>query len=66
MLSPLYLFAYLSLGVVALGLGVVATHEGVGLAVDLGAGVIALLSLVTIALLMMQRKAGVPGEPASQ
>jgi hypothetical protein len=44
----------------------VATHEGLGLAVDLGAGVIALLSLATIALLMMQRKAGVPGEPASQ
>ncbi|MNS64607.1 multidrug resistance protein D [compost metagenome] len=65
-LSTLYLFAYLSLGVVALGLGVVATHEGLGLAVDLGAGVIALLSLATIALLMMQRKAGFPGDPASQ
>lgn len=56
-LSTLYLFGYLSLGVVALGLGVVATHEGLDLAVDLGAGVIALLSLATIALLLMQRKA---------
>jgi hypothetical protein len=36
---------------VALVLGVVATQRGLGLAVDLGAGVITLLSLATIGLL---------------
>jgi hypothetical protein len=46
-----YLFAYLSLGVVALVLGAVATQRGLGLAVDLGAGIITLLSLATIGLL---------------
>jgi hypothetical protein len=50
-LSAVYLFAYLSLGVVALVLGAVATQRGLGLAVDLGAGIIALLSLATIGLL---------------
>jgi hypothetical protein len=50
-LSALYLFAYLSLGIVALVLGVVATQRGLGLAVDLGAGAITLLSLATIGLL---------------
>ena len=51
-LSALYLFAYLSLGIVALVLGNVATQRGLGLAVDLGAGIIALLSLVTIGLIV--------------
>jgi MFS family permease len=63
--SALYLFAYLSLGVVALGLGVVATHAGLSLAVDLGAGVIALLSLTAIALLVAQRKKSFLSETAS-
>jgi hypothetical protein len=56
-LSALYLFAYLSLGIVALVLGVVATQRGLGLAVDLGAGVITLLSLATISLLATLRNA---------
>jgi predicted MFS family arabinose efflux permease len=52
-LSAVYLFAYLSLGIVALVLGVVATQRGLGLAVNLGAGVITLLSLATVGLLAM-------------
>ena len=54
-LSALYLFAYLSLGTVALVLGAVATQRGLGLAVNLGAGIITLLSLATIGLLALQR-----------
>ena len=50
-LSAIYLFAYLSMGAVALALGAVATQRGLGLAIDLGAGLIALLSLATIGLL---------------
>jgi hypothetical protein len=50
-LSAIYLFAYLSMGAVALTLGAVATQRGLGLAIDLGAGLIALLSLATIGLL---------------
>jgi predicted MFS family arabinose efflux permease len=50
-LSALYLFAYLSLGTVSLALGVVATRWQLGLAVDLGAGVIVLLSVTTLGLL---------------
>jgi MFS family permease len=57
-LSALYLFAYLSLGTVALGLGVVATQRGLGLAVDLGAAAITLLSLGTIGLLALQPRRG--------
>ncbi len=49
-LSALYLLAYLSMGGVALLLGAVATAQGLELAVDLGAGVIALLSLATLVL----------------
>ena len=64
-LSALYLFAYLSMGIVALGLGVVATERGLGLAVDLGAAAIALLSLGTIGLLVLQQRHGgqVPASP---
>jgi MFS family permease len=57
-LSALYLFAYLSLGTVALGLGVVATERGLGLAVDLGAAAITLLSLGTLGLLAIQHMHG--------
>jgi predicted MFS family arabinose efflux permease len=57
-LSALYLLAYLSLGVVALVLGVVATDWGLGLAIDLGAGVIALLSGLTIVLVGSMPKSG--------
>ncbi|MDB5995070.1 MAG: hypothetical protein JWP42_2206 [Pseudomonas sp.] len=52
-------------GVVVLGLGVVATHAGLSLAVDLGAGVIALLSRAAIALLVARRKKSFPSETAS-
>ena len=55
MLSALYLFAYLSIGMVALGLGIVATERGLGLAVDLGAAAITGLSFGTIGLLALQR-----------
>jgi hypothetical protein len=72
-LSGLYLFAYLSMGVVALGLGVVATERGLGPAVDLGAAAITLLSLGTIGLLALQQMYGrnapaapVPGEGCGQ
>jgi len=47
-LSALYLFAYLSLGIGALVLGAVATQRGLGLAVNFGAGIITLLSLATV------------------
>jgi predicted MFS family arabinose efflux permease len=64
-LSALYLFAYLSLGVVAFVLGVVATQRGLGLAVDLGAAVITLFSLATLGLLATQQLHGasVPAAP---
>jgi hypothetical protein len=66
-LSALYLFAYLSMGIVALGLGVVATERGLGLAVDLGAAAITLLSLGTIGFLAIQQIRGrnVPAAPLS-
>jgi predicted MFS family arabinose efflux permease len=54
-LSALYLLAYLSLGVVALLLGELATAYGLGLAIDLGAGAIAVLSAATIALVASVR-----------
>jgi hypothetical protein len=57
-LSALYLFAYLSLGTVALALGVVATERGLALAVDLGAAAITLLSLGTLGLLAIQHMHG--------
>jgi hypothetical protein len=46
--AALYLIAYLSLGTMALVLGVIARSAGLGLAIDVGAGVIALLSLATL------------------
>ncbi|PZV36375.1 hypothetical protein B5V02_21570 [Mesorhizobium kowhaii] len=52
-LSALYLSAYLSLGAVALILGAVATQRGLALAINLGAGIITLLSLATIGLIAM-------------
>jgi predicted MFS family arabinose efflux permease len=47
-LAALYLMAYLSLGTVALVLGVIARSASLALAIDIGAGVIALLSLATL------------------
>ena len=49
-LSALYLMAYLSMGPVAIILGIVATRWGLRLAVDLGAAAIASLSLATLVL----------------
>jgi hypothetical protein len=54
-LSALFLLAYLSMGAVALVLGAVATARGLDLAVDLGAGAIAALSLVTLVLAASMR-----------
>jgi MFS family permease len=54
-LSAIYLLAYVSLGAVSLFLGVVATAHGLGFAVNLGAGVIALFSVITVALVAMTR-----------
>jgi hypothetical protein len=48
LLSALYLFAYLPMGSVALVLCIVATAWGLDLAVNLGVGSIALLSIVTV------------------
>ncbi|GJD53051.1 hypothetical protein OPKNFCMD_5822 [Methylobacterium crusticola] len=48
--SALYLLGYLSMAVVALLLGHVATLRGLSLATDLGAGIIALFSVGTAAL----------------
>jgi hypothetical protein len=62
-LSAVYLLAYLSLGIVALLLGAVATQQGLALAVDLGAGVIVLLSLTTIRLLTTQPRRHCPVTP---
>jgi MFS family permease len=49
-LSATYLFAYLSLGSVALGLGMVATNFGLDVAVDLGSAIIVGLSGATLIL----------------
>jgi predicted MFS family arabinose efflux permease len=51
-LSALYLFAYLTLGVVALALGAIATAWGLGVAIQLGAAVITLLSAMTVVLVV--------------
>ena len=62
-LSALYLLAYLSLGMVAISLGIVATGWGLHLATDLGAGIIALLSLATLALASAMRPSTCPTVP---
>jgi MFS family permease len=49
-LSALYLLSYLSMGATAIVLGAVATAGSLGLAVDLGACIIAVLSLATLIL----------------
>jgi hypothetical protein len=49
-LSAVYLLAYLSMGAIALLLGAAATAWGLGLAINVGAGVIALSSMATVAL----------------
>ena len=59
-LSALYLMAYLSMGPVAIILGIVATRWGLRLAVDLGAAAIASLSLATLVLANATRGSTVP------
>src|ERR1700726_616721 len=54
-LSAIYLLSYVSLGTVSLLLGSVATAHGLGFAVNLGAGVISLFSVITVALVAMTR-----------
>lgn len=54
-LSIIYLLAYVSLGALSLLLGAVATAHGLGFAVNLGAGVIVLFSVITVALVAMTR-----------
>jgi hypothetical protein len=56
--SALYLVAYLSMGALALVLGIVATAWGLGLAVDLGAAVIALISIATLGFAIGTREEG--------
>ena len=62
-LSALYLLAYLSMGMVAISLGIVATGWGLRLATDLGAGVIALLSVATLAFATAIRPSTCPAFP---
>ena len=54
--SALYLVGYLSMAALALVLGVVATAQGLGLAVDLGAAAIALVSVATLILAVARPK----------
>src|SRR6266436_5139054 len=51
-LSALYLLGYLSMGVLALVLGAIATTRGLSFAVDLGAAAIILMKLATLVLAM--------------
>ncbi|WP_167760269.1 MFS transporter [Paraburkholderia pallida] len=54
-LSALYLLGYLAVGLLAPILGRVATVHGLGMAVDLGAGVIVAMSAATLALAHAKR-----------
>ena len=56
--SALYLVGYLSMGVLALVLGVVATAWGLGLAIYLGAAAIAVVNLVTLVLAATAHEGG--------
>jgi MFS family permease len=49
-LSALYLLSYLSMGALALILGAIATARGLSVAIDLGAAVIILMNVATLAL----------------
>jgi MFS family permease len=53
--SALYLVGYLSMAALALVLGALATARGLGVAIDLGAAAITLMSLVTIVLTAITR-----------
>lgn len=56
--SALYLVGYLSMGVLALMLGVVATAWGLGLAIYLGAAAIAIVNLMTLVLAATAHEGG--------
>ena len=61
-LAALYLLAYLAMGTVALVLGLIARSTSLGLAIDFGAGVIALLSLATFGCALMRPRSEVGGD----
>ena len=65
-LSAVYLLSYLSMGATAVVLGVVATASNLALAIDLGAGVIAVLSLATLLLAASRRLPGHRSLPNSR
>jgi len=52
-LSGVYLFAYLFQGLIALSLGAVATASGLGVALDIGALIVAVLGIGSIVLAMV-------------
>ena len=54
-LSALYLLAYLSIAVVAVVLGVIATFRGLALAVDLGAAALTIMNFATFLLAIVAR-----------
>src|ERR1700688_182438 len=56
-LAALYLLSYLSMGALALVLGVVATARGLSLAVDLGAAAIILMNVATLVFALMRPSA---------
>jgi predicted MFS family arabinose efflux permease len=60
-LSALYLLAYLSIAVVAVALGMVATARGLAVAVDLGAVVITIMSIITFVFAIIPRTTGSGG-----
>jgi hypothetical protein len=62
-LSALYLVAFAMQAVVVLLLGAAATTWGLGVAVDLGAVAIAVLSICTIGLAVDRNDQAVGGEP---
>jgi MFS family permease len=55
-LSALYLVGYLSMGVLAVVLGAIATEWGLGITVDLGAAAIGVVSLATLVLAVATRE----------
>jgi hypothetical protein len=54
--SALYLIAYLSMGTVALVLGVIARSANLGIAIDIGVGVITLMSITTLFCALMSKE----------
>jgi Major Facilitator Superfamily len=61
-LAALYLLAYLSMATVVLVLGFIARSTSLGLAIDVGAGVIALLSLATIGYALVRSGSAICGD----